>query len=219
MSAGWLCERELAPTQSWASDAYWIKANERHGHRVALDSPAGIQFALFSLGFVEGMKNFVHQLFYGNPIKNDREMTGLANYYSSRNPAQAQNAVNIVDGHGKSENLNSAWIVVWGPRSVFMATPNGEPLKHGEAALVIADWRFVVRVANIDMDIETEKLDALLTSGWIRLPLPPGILQERKTLRPVIYMDSRLAAKLPMRTWRGLFVRPMDLRNDEPRVT
>ncbi|MDT0278491.1 major capsid protein, partial [Blastococcus goldschmidtiae] len=98
------------------------------------------------------------------------------------NDKSAKNAQNIVDAGGTGSNLTSIWLVVWGTNTVHGIFPKGQKagLDHkdlGEQTLVddnggkyqgyrthykwdnglsVRDWRYVVRIANID----TTKLGA-----------------------------------------------------------
>lgn len=130
-----------------------------------------------SKAFLEAMNQEMAQtLIYGNAGLAPEEFTGLAPRYSS---LSAGNAENIVDGGGVGSDNTSIWLVSWGEETVHGIFPKGSKagLVHedfGEvtvevtagvagnrmralqeryqwkAGLVVKDWRFVVRVANID---------------------------------------------------------------------
>jgi hypothetical protein len=116
-------------------------------------------------------------IFYGNVGTAPEEFTGLSIRYSSLSAANAQN---IVNGGGSGSDNTSIWLVLWGPNTVFGIYPRGSMsgLQHwdyGEvtvettagiagnrmrayqerwqwkAGLAVADWRAVVRIANIDV--------------------------------------------------------------------
>ncbi|RYM69605.1 major capsid protein [Serratia liquefaciens] len=130
--------------------------------------------------FIEAMnQNQAETVFYGDTRINPQRFTGLSARYNDKS---AKNAQNIVDAGGTGSNLTSIWLVVWGTNTVHGIFPKGQKagLDHkdlGEQTLVddnggkyqgyrthykwdnglsVRDWRYVVRIANID----TTKLGA-----------------------------------------------------------
>lgn len=113
-------------------------------------------------------------LFYGNPGTDPKQYLGLAPRYSSLSGGNAQN---ILDAGGSGTDNTSVFLVVWGENTVFCPFPKGSKagLIHedlGEQTvynsdgtrlqalatryqwkngLVVKDWRYVVRIANIDV--------------------------------------------------------------------
>lgn len=130
--------------------------------------------------FLESMnQQMAETLFYGDTRINPQRFTGLSARY---NDLTAKNAQNIIDAGGTGSNLTSIWLVVWGTNTVHGIFPKGQAagLSHkdkGEVTLedaekgkyegyrthykwdnglTVRDWRYVVRIANID----TTKLGA-----------------------------------------------------------
>ncbi len=130
--------------------------------------------------FLEAMnQQMAETLFYGDTRINPQRFTGLSARY---NDLSAKNAQNIIDAGGTGSNLTSIWLVVWGTNTVHGIFPKGQAagLSHkdkGEVTLedaekgkyegyrthykwdnglTVRDWRYVVRIANID----TTKLGA-----------------------------------------------------------
>lgn len=131
--------------------------------------------------FIEAMnQTFCTKLFYGNVAANGEEIQGLAPRFSS---LSAANGVNIIDAGGTGSNNTSLWLVGWSDHTVWGGFPKGS--KAGiqftpgdgddwafDAAnnrfrayiddykwhngLVMKDWRFVVRIANIDVTALTK---------------------------------------------------------------
>lgn len=131
---------------------------------------------------VEGMSQEMAQtLFYGNEGTEPEAFTGLAPRYNS---LAAQNADNIVDGGGTGSDNTSIWLCVWGPKTGFGIYPKGsraglQMTDKGQVTienvdgnggrmegyrthyrwdmgLVIRDWRYFVRIPNIDVsDLNT----------------------------------------------------------------
>ena len=112
-------------------------------------------------------------MFYGNPAIEPKSFLGLAARYSS---LSASNGQNILDAGGTSSDNTSVYLVVWGDNTVYCPFPKGSKagLIHedlGEQTvysgdnrlqayatryqwkngLVVKDWRYVVRIANIDI--------------------------------------------------------------------
>jgi hypothetical protein len=113
-------------------------------------------------------------LFYGNPGTDPKQYLGLAPRYSS---LSATNAQNILSAGGSGSDNTSVYLVVWGDQTVYCHFPKGSKagLIHedlGEQTvynsdgtrlqayatryqwkngLVVKDWRYVVRICNIDV--------------------------------------------------------------------
>jgi hypothetical protein len=116
-------------------------------------------------------------LFYGNEGTEPEAFTGLAPRYNS---LSAQNADNIIDAFsGSGGDLTSIWLCVWGPQTGFGIYPKGSmgglqmsdkgqvTIENVDGAggrmegyrthyrwdggLCVRDWRYFVRVANIDI--------------------------------------------------------------------
>lgn len=114
-------------------------------------------------------------LFYGNPGYDPKQFLGLAPRYSDL--SGPNNAQNIISAGGSDARTNtSIYLVVWGDNTVYCPFPKGSKagLIHedlGEQTvynsdgtrmqalatryqwkngLVVKDWRYVVRICNID---------------------------------------------------------------------
>lgn len=125
--------------------------------------------------FLEAMNQTQAQtLFYGNPGTDPKQFLGLATRYSS---TTAGNGQNILLAGGASTDNTSIYLVVWGENTVFCPFPKGSKagLNHEDLGLntvwdaagaryqayrthyqwknglVVKDWRYVVRIANIDV--------------------------------------------------------------------
>ena len=118
-------------------------------------------------------------LFYGNPASDPKTFLGLAPRYSDIGVGSPQNAQNILSAGGADATANtSIYLVVWGDQTVYCHFPKGSKagLIHedlGEQTvynadgtrlqayatryqwkngLVVKDWRYVVRICNIDVN-------------------------------------------------------------------
>ena len=128
-------------------------------------------------------------LFYGNPSADPKQFLGLAPRYSSKSAANGQNILDAGGTNDNNNNdLTSVFLVVWGDKTVYCPIPKGSKagLLHedlgeqtvytdgGSVAnrmqamvtryqwkngLVVKDWRYVVRIPNIDVS------DLLAQSG------------------------------------------------------
>lgn len=113
-------------------------------------------------------------LFYGNPATEPKAYLGLAPRYSDK--TAGGNKQNIIDATGATASANtSIYLVCWGDNTVYCPFPKGSKagLIHedlGEQTvfntdgrlqayatryqwkngLVVKDWRYVVRICNID---------------------------------------------------------------------
>jgi len=102
---------------------------------------------------------------------------GLAPRYPSVSTSTAQTANNVIDAGGTGSTNTSVWLIFWGPTSVHGIFPKG--MKAGfqqidlgkqqkldgsnnvyyvwrsqfkwDAGIVVKDWRYAVRIANIDV--------------------------------------------------------------------
>lgn len=136
---------------------------------------------------IEGMnQEIVNTLFYGNEGSEPEAFTGLAPRFNS---TTAANADNLILGGGAGTDNASIWLVVWGPNTVHGITPKGSQAGlqmrdlgevtienvdgaggrmqayrthyRWDAGLTVRDWRYVVRICNIDKSL----LSASMASG------------------------------------------------------
>lgn len=238
MTAKWLSEPDRPTDLPWFFDAPWETANERARHLFVVrggqtDGLVCTFHASSRLAKVD-RRTFLRQVLYGDPTVNEREMIGLSRHYGTRDAAEAQNAVkaqsavNVLDAGGDAARpLCSIWLLGWGPRTIFMASPDGQPPgMFGECCVVVADWRYAVRVAHVDA--ASPDFDPLewMVSAIHRLPTA----QRSDSLRPIFYVNGDVEGRIadavgnrldgPYRCHlRGIPVRRVDeLRSDEARV-
>lgn len=173
--------------------------------------------------FMEAMsQEMATTLFYGTAA-NPEEFVGFTPRYSD---TSATNGQNILLAGGSGADNSSVWLVGWGPRQVFGVFPKGsqaglmhQDLGEGDAfdsnndrfrawmdlyswknGLVVKDWRYTVRIANIDIsELEgqsgaQEPTDAtalikLMSRAIDRLPKLKGI-------RPSFYCNRTVLSLL-----------------------
>lgn len=155
--------------------------------------------------FLEGMSQQVAAtMIYGNQHINPERFTGFAPRYSTGNTAISQTANNVLNGGGQSNTNTSLWIVTWGADTWHGTFPMGKitGLQHRdmgewpvqgpnggtyqayrdhfkwEIGLVGRDWRYCVRIANIDVTqltgVNAANLINLIVRGLYRLPTAPA---------------------------------------------
>lgn len=150
--------------------------------------------------FMDAMsQEMASTLFYGNSGVVPEEFSGLATRYSSKSAA---NGDNIVLGGGSGTDNTSIWLICWGKDTVHGIFPKGskaglihENLGEGDefdadrnrfraymdlwqwkTGLVVRDWRYAVRIPNIDIsalianDSTSANLTNLMTMAVHRIP-------------------------------------------------
>ena len=126
--------------------------------------------------FLEAMNQTqAETMFYGNPGTDPKKFLGLAPRYSALSGANS--STNVISAGGSGSDNASVYLVVWGDQTVYCPFPKGSKagLTHedlGEQTvynsdgtrlqafatryqwkngLVVKDWRYVVRICNIDV--------------------------------------------------------------------
>lgn len=134
--------------------------------------------------FIEAMnQEMATTMFYGDTSVHPERFLGLAPRYSEKT---AENGDNIIDAGGTGSDNTSIWLVVWGENTCHAIYPKGSQagLNHrdlgedtasdgndGEyqiyrthykwdCGLTVRDWRYVVRIANIDVSALTKDASA-----------------------------------------------------------
>lgn len=135
---------------------------------------------------LEGMnQEFASTLMYGNEGTEPEAFTGFAPRF---NDTSANNGENIIDAGGSGSDNNSIWLVCWGPNTVHGIYPKGstgglymedkgqvtvenidgsngrmEAYRthyRWDCGLTVRDWRYVVRIANVDLSDLTKNASA-----------------------------------------------------------
>jgi hypothetical protein len=163
-------------------------------------------------------------LFYGDETTAPEEFTGFAPRY---NDLAAENGDNIIDGGGTGSDNASIWLICWSPNTCHGIVPKGSAAglsqrdlgevtiedadgNNGrmqayrthyrwDAGLSVRDWRYVVRIANIDRSL----LTADLTTGADLNDLMHRALTEIPNPsfgRCAWYMDKQVLAFLRRQT-------------------
>lgn len=168
------------------------------------------------MAFLEGMNQQMSStLFYGNTATNPERFMGFAPRFNTVTIANAQTAANVIDAGGTLSTNTSIWIVCWGANTVHGIFPKGKisglqhrdlgewPLSDAngnlyqgyrthykwDMGLTVRDWRYVVRIANIDVALlsggSAANLINALIRGVHRFPTTPvGVSTEQKSDAP-----------------------------------
>jgi len=132
--------------------------------------------------FLEAMnQEMASTLFYGDTDVNPERFMGLAPRFNS---LSAENGVNIISGGGSGSDNTSIWLINWDPNVAHLFYPKGskagwqhkdlgeDTLEDGaggyyqgyrthykwDLGFTLRDWRYVVRIANIDIsDLTADK--------------------------------------------------------------
>lgn len=174
--------------------------------------------------YIEAMNQaFVQTLFYGDTSVNTERFLGLAPRFSQI--SGAKNGVNVIDAGGTGSDNTSIYLVVWGQNTVHGIFPKGSKagLVHEDlglvtvenadgnngrmrayrdhwqwkAGLAVKDWRYVVRIANVDVsDLKAstgtqsaQNLIKSLSQAFDRIPaFGMG--------KPVLYCNRTVASML-----------------------
>lgn len=162
--------------------------------------------------FLEAMnQEMASTLFYGSKAMPEK-FVGLTPRYSDKT---AKSGENIIDAGGTGANLTSIWLVVWSPNTVHGIYPKGskagfemeddgvvdvtttEGKKYKvyqthyqwKNGLTVRDWRYVVRIANID--VTKLKKDASTGADLIDLMIDAEEKVPNLGMgRPVWYMNK-----------------------------
>jgi hypothetical protein len=189
------------------------------------------------MGFYEGMTQQLQSaLLYSNALNTPNQIMGFAPRYNTITVANAASAGNVIDMGGTGSTNCSMWVVGWGPNSVHGIFPKGKvaglqmrdvgeetkTLSDGsmyrvyrshfkwECGLAVRDWRYVVRMCNIDVTLLNGASAANLINGLVsafhRLPTaaagmrittdptkPSGVMG---ATRFAIYCNRQVAAAL-----------------------
>ena len=173
---------------------------------------------------IEGMnQTFASTLFYGNEGTQPEAFTGFAPRFNTKSGALNGENILLADGSASGADQTSIWLVVWGGNTVHGIYPKGS--KAGLAmsdkgqvtvenidnnggrmeayrthyrwdlGLCVRDWRYVVRIANVDTSALTKNASAgsdlidMMTQACEMIPsLSMG--------RPVFYMNRTVRSFL-----------------------
>jgi len=174
-------------------------------------------------GFVEAMgQSQATTLIYGS-ASSPEEYSGLATRYSD---LSAANGDNIISAGGTGSDNSSVYLVGWGERSIFGVFPKGSVagLTHEDLGvqdsfdandnryrayhdlykwkngLVVKDWRYGVRIANIDVsDLVAQTGTQASTAATAIIKLMSRAIDHLpniSSVRPAFYVNRTVASHL-----------------------
>lgn len=190
-------------------------------------------------------QEYAQTLIYGDHTTNPEEFLGLAPRY---NDLSATNGQNIISAGGTDSDNTSIWLCAWGDDSVYGIFPKGSKagLQHdpgnanGEWAydssnrrfkayvdhftwkggIAVKDWRYVVRIANIDVSnltTETNQADLikLMARAIWRLPSRTGVkpcFYANRTVHSMLTIQAlnKSSSALSVRQAMGQFGEPLN---------
>jgi hypothetical protein len=158
-----------------------------------------------SKSFLEAMNQQMAQtVIYGNTATNPERFMGFAPRYNTVTIANAQTAANVIDAGGTGSTNTSIWVITWSSDTTFGIFPKGQTtgLSHTDMGkwrvldgsgnpywafvdhykwqlgMAVRDWRFAVRVCNIDVTLlsggSAANMINLLVRAFYRLPVGPA---------------------------------------------
>jgi len=169
--------------------------------------------------FIEAMsQELASAVFYGNSSVDPEKIMGLAPRFNS---TSAENGGNVIKSDGSGSDNSSIWLVSWGDMTAHGIYPKGSTagLNHkdlGEVTLedanggkyqgyrshykwdcglTVRDWRYVVRICNIDISNLTK--NAATGSDIVDLMVRAiNKLPSTKRGRPVFYANNTVLSFL-----------------------
>lgn len=175
------------------------------------------------LAHLEGMNQaFSTALVYGDQSADPEKFNGLSPRYYSTSAGTVYG--NVIDGGGTGSDNTSIWLVGWSPMTIHGIFPKGSKAglqmdDLGEDSIVdasgnyfqayrthfqwkcgiaVKDWRYVVRICNIDIsDLETAGDGSDTSANLLKMlsraldKFPPN-----GSVRPVFYCNDRVRAML-----------------------
>lgn len=178
---------------------------------------------------MQGMTQQMEDQFLYGSLSNPAAFLGIAPQLSTMVAANAESAQNVLDGGGSSTDNTSIYFIGWGEKSVYGIFPKGSKagLQHrdlGEhtlvdpndstkqfqgyrdhfkwdAGVVVEDWRYIARAANIDVsDLaggSPANIARLFTRLLYKIPTLVGELNQDSTfagVKPRFYVNRAIAA-------------------------
>jgi hypothetical protein len=181
-------------------------------------------------GYLEGLtQDMASQMLYANNALNPERPQGLTPRYNALSTSVSQTANNVLSGGGSGNNNTSIWLVGWADDKVRMFHGKGTPaglqnndlgeqaafdannkryqalITHyvWEAGLSVKDWRYIVRICNIDV-----------TSSGLKSNSPPDLVDlidqaiaripNLDACRPALYMNRTARRYLNKQRNRGV---------------
>ncbi|WDY60389.1 major capsid protein [Pseudomonas sp. PSKL.D1] len=179
-----------------------------------------------SRAFMEAMNQAMQRgVMYGNTDVTPESFTGISPRFNTVNTATAATAANVIDAGGTGSSNTSIWLIGWGENTVHGIYPKGsqaglvhKDLGEGDAfdasqnrfralmdqyqwkaGIAVKDWRYIVRIANIDVTTLTKNA----ASGADIIDLMTQaleLIQGLTGVTPVFYVSRRIRSFLRRQT-------------------
>lgn len=176
------------------------------------------------LAHIEAMNQAMSlALIYGDVSSDPEQFNGLAPRYYSKT-ATVTTSENIIDGGGGSTENTSVWLVGWSPATVTGIYPKGSEAGiqiqdlgeqtvqdsdgndfqafrthfQWKAGLAVKDWRYVVRICNLNIhNLETAGDTSDASTNLLKyMSQALDKLPSNGTVRPVFYCNNRVRAMI-----------------------
>jgi len=179
--------------------------------------------------FIEGLSDTLcTALIYGNVSVNPEQFDGLSSRYFSLGSTYTTSG-QLIDGGGTGSDNTSIWLVGWAPDKAYGIYPKGsqaglihedngkiiitDPNTAGtfmtvyssrfqwKAGIAVDDYRYVVRICNVDVSALLTASDGTDTSANIlKLMIQAlGKLPPRAGVKPVFYMNETVQSMLSVK--------------------
>lgn len=195
---------------------------------------------------IEGMnQEIVDTLFFGNEDTEPEAFTGLAPRFA--NLTSDESSDNVINGGGSGSDNASVWLVVWGPNTCHGIIPKGstagiqvtdkgqvtlEDASDGsntgrmeayrthyrwDAGLTVRDWRYVVRIANIDKSNLTNTFTSGVFSSGAHIPelmfQAMDLVPNLSAGRPAFYMSRTIKTRIRQQSAAATHLSTLQMEN------
>ena len=167
-------------------------------------------------------------LFYGNVEVNPDRFTGLSPYYSS---TTAASGANVLKGGGIGADNTSLWLVTWGENTIHAFFPRGSKagIEHNDKGLqmvndsetpagqyyafidqyktrmglAVRDWRYAVRICNLDIsDLATAGDTSDTSANLIKLMIQAlNLIPSLRLGRAAWYCNQQVKTALDIKAY------------------
>lgn len=170
--------------------------------------------------FIEGMtQDMAAQIMYGNSATSPEKMMGFTPRYNTLTTATSQTANNVVNGGSSASTTStSIWLIGWAPDKVTGIFPKGSTaglknedlgedwafdanskryrayhtLYEWKAGLHVRDWRYVVRIANLETGSGTAGFTSSAPVDIVdAIDQAIAKIPNLNACRPVMYMNRK----------------------------
>ena len=190
-----------------------------------------------SLPIIEGMNQaFSDNLFYGELGENPERFEGLSSRFNSLSSSHSSD--NVINASGTGSKKRSVWLIVWGENTVCGIYPKGhmsglDYKDLGEVTienangvtgermqayrshfkwscgLLVKDWRYVVRIANVDQDTILTATPSLHEHMFQAIDLIPSMNMGKACF----YMSRDIRTGLRIRSSREVKQSTLEVEN------